>query len=346
MISEKDLAAQIKSRSLNGVYYLYGNDPYTIAKLKRDMVRALVAPGDEVCNLHEFQGKNADVEGIAEACEGLPVFAEKLCVTVCDLDLEAEKLSESRLKLLTETVKELSDTTVLIFYTADIDICGGKKYPTAKNKKLIDAVSRAGAVCEISAKGEYDAAKVICAMAKEEGGSMDDSTARMLFRRCSGNMNLIAGECAKLSAFADGSPITEKMVEMLTPETGDAKAYNLADAVTAGNVSRAMQLYTELCESRNDPVYLLYTLTGSMNDLYRARLAIDAGHSVSDVVKDFGYSKAVEFRVKNAFSAVRRTSAARLMRCMEILSDADNDLKRGAGDPALIVERAIVQMLS
>lgn len=346
VISEKELSAAIKNGDLSGAYYLYGSDLYGVSKYKREMVKSIVSPGDEAYNLHEYQGKNIDIEGISEACEGLPVFAEKLCVTVCDLDLETEKPAEARLKMLLETAGNLPESTVLIFYTANIDVCGGKKYPTAKNKKLIDLISKKGTVCEISVKSESEAAKLICAMAKESGGNMENNAARLLWRRCNGNMNLIAGETAKLAAYANGAPITAAVVEMLTPETGDAKAYNLADAVTAGNVSRAMELFGELIAGQNDPIYLLYTLTGSMNDLYRARLALDYNHSVSETVKDFGYSKAVEFRVKNAFGAVRRTSAARLRRCMEILAQADTDMKTGAGTPALIIEKAIVEMLA
>lgn len=345
-INERELNRIIKSGELSGAYYLYGSDLYNVARYKREMVKRIVSKGDETYNLHEYQGKDIDVDGIGEVCEAVPMFAEKLCVTVCDLDLETERLSEPRLKALMETAGNLPESTVLIFYTANIDVCGGKKYPTAKNKKLIDYIAKNGTVCEIPVRSEGEAVKSICEMASSAGGVMEERAARLLWRRCCGNMNLIASELDKLASYANGAPVTSDMVEMLTPEESGAKSYNLADAAAAGNVSRTMELYNELIENRNDPVYLLYVLTGSMNDLYRARLALDSNHSVTDVIKDFGYSRAMEFRVKNAFSSARRFSAARLRRCMEILAQADMDMKSGAGTPAIIIEKAIVQMLA
>ena len=345
-VNERELSRLIKSGELSGAYYLYGTDLYTIEKYKREMVSRVVKKGDETYNLHEFQGRDLDAEGISEACDGYPMFADKLCVTVCDLDLETERLSDSRMKMLTETAANLPDTTVLIFYTANIDVCGGKKYPTAKNKKLIDLIAKKGTVCEIPLKSRSEAVKMICARASKLGSPMDDKAAGLLWERCCGDMNMIVSEIDKLTSFANGSPVTVQTVEALTPETGDAKSYNLAAAVAAGNISRATELYNELIDNRSDPVYLLYVLTGSMNDLYRARLALDYNHGVPDAVKDFGYSKALEFRVKNAFSAVRRTSADHLRRCMEILAQADMDMKSGAGAPAIIIEKAIIQMLS
>lgn len=345
-INEKELTRIIKSGEISGVYYLYGTDLYNVVQYKKEMVKRIVREGDETYNLHEYQGKDIDTEAVSEACEAIPMFADKLCVTVCDLDLETERLSDSRMKMLTETAANLPDTTVLIFYTANIDVCGGKKYPTAKNKKLIDLIAKKGTVCEIPLKSRSEAVKMICARASKLGSPMDDKAAGLLWERCCGDMNMIVSEIDKLTSFANGSPVTVQTVEALTPETGDAKSYNLADAVAAGNISRATELYNELIDNRSDPVYLLYVLTGSMNDLYRARLALDYNHGVPDAVKDFGYSKALEFRVKNAFSAVRRTSADHLRRCMEILAQADMDMKSGAGAPAIIIEKAIIQMLS
>ena len=354
-VNEKELSRIIKSGEASGVYYLYGTDHYTIEKYTRAMIDSVVKKGDETYNLHRFQGRDLDVEGMSDACEGFPMFADKLCVTVCDLDMEEEtkarqshsRIDETRLKLLYDTVSDLPETTVLIFYTANIDICGGKKYPSPKNKKLADLISKNGTVCEINIKSRNEVIKIISARISKQGGSIEEAAAGLVYDNCCGNMNMIMNEIDKLSAFSNGNIITVNDVEMLTPDYNDAKSYDLADAAAAGNASRTMQLYNELiAKPENTPVYLLYVLTGSMNDLYRARLALDYNHSMSDVSADFGYAKNVEFRLKKAFSSVRRLSAAHLRNCIEILAQADIDMKTGAGVPEVILETAIIKMLA
>lgn len=347
VINEKELQRIIKSKTAMGVFYIYGTDTYSVTKYKKALTASVVSKEDETYNLHEFDGRGLDVEALADACDGLPMFAPAMCVTVCDLDLETEKLSDSRLKLLLETAGNLPDTTLLIFYTANIDICGGKKSPTAKNKKLCDLIAGCGTVCEVPLKGRSDALKDISAMTKAQGCTIDAPAAGLLWERCLGDMNAVSGEIFKLCSYAgSGGNVDISAVTALTPETGDAKGYNLADAAAAGDISRALSVYSELIASRNDPIYLLYILIGSMNDLYRARLAIDSGKGIADVMSDFGYAKNIEFRVKKAFSSARKSSLLRLRRCMEILAKADTDMKSGAGNPEIVLEKAITELIN
>lgn len=347
-ISEKELIRIIKSGEASGFYYIFGTDHYSVMQYKKALVSSVVKKGDETYNLHEFEGKGIDVEAVSDACDALPMFAEKVCVTVRDLDLDSERLSEGRMKLLTETINNLPDTTVLIIYAPNAEISDGKKGVPykSKNKKLSDLAEKKGTLCHLTLKTRAEAIKLLCGMVSKKGGSLEDKAAGRLWEKCCGDMNLCVSELGKLTAYANGAVITTETVELLTSDTGDAKAYNLADAIAVRNVSLAMELFNELTDARAEPVYLLYTIAGSINDLYRARLALDYNHSVSDVVNDFGYNKAIEFRVRNAFSAVRNTPLEYLKRCNEILADADNEMKTGAGIPSVIIETAIAKMLA
>lgn len=354
-VNEKELMRIIKSGELSGAYYLYGTDRYAVEKYCKAMVEKTVKKGDEAYNLHRFAGRDLDVEGLSEVCDAFPMFADKLCVTVGDLDMEEEtkqrqghkSITADRMKLLTQTISDVPNTTVLIFYAPNIDVCGGKKKPTAKNKKLIDLVAKKGTVCELNIKSRSENIKMISALIAKQGSTIDERAAGLVLDRCGCDMNMAVNETDKLAAYANGGHITESDVAMLTPDSSDAKSYDLANAVAAGNMSRATELYSELtADPENTPVYLLYVLAGSMNDLYRARLALDSGKSISDVMQDFGYQANLEFRVRNAFSAVRKTSTEKLRRCLETLANADMTMKTGAGDPAVILEKAIVSMLS
>ncbi|MGN0641836.1 MAG: DNA polymerase III subunit delta [Huintestinicola sp.] len=348
-VTSKELERSVKSGEIANAYYLYGTDFFSVSKYKKAIVDKVVRKGDETYNLHTFQGKDFDAEGFAEACEALPMFAERLCVTVCDLDLDKERLGAAKEELIIDTVKNLPDTTVVIFFTSNIDICDGKKYPTAKNKKLADAVSKIGTVCELKTRTRSDIIKDIKAKAAGEGCTVDDKGAALLCDRCLSDYLMILNETDKLTAYVGkGGHIDEETVRLITPDNLDAKGYNLSDAVAAGDMSRAMAVYNELADMKVDPVYMLYILAGSMNDLYRARLAIDSGKSISEAAADFGYAKNIEFRLKNAFSSARKTPVSRLRYCMEILAQTDVMFKTNSGAEAksVLLEEAIVKMLS
>ena len=343
-ITKNELVRIIKAHDAQGAYYLYGNDEYNIQKLKNALVESVVDAGSQELNLHSFEGRS-DIGEIIEACEALPVFAEKMCVTVRDFDIDSVRPAADKLKELYAEIEALPDTTVLIFFTQNTDICAGKKAPTDKNKKLVELIKKHGTVLKADTPTASDAAKEITAVCRDNGCEIDRKAAELIFMRTAGDMGLAVNEAEKMCAYANGRKITADDVLLLTPEQDDTKVYALTDAIAANDLNKAIAVYNKLIDNRTDPVYLLYVITGSINDIYRARAALDSGHSVNDVSADFGYPKILSFRVSNAFKSAGRTNTAHMRHCMEILLKADLAIKTGAGAPETILESAVIQML-
>lgn len=340
-INLRELEAQIKSESASGAYYLYGADNHGVVEAFKRLRRSIV-PDEELMNLHSFEGKNIDIEAVIEACEALPVFAERLCVTVCDLDLDVNKLPAAVLKELIAEIENLPDTTVLIFYSATTDICGGKAKPTAANAKLVSAVEKNGRTVKFDIPSAAQAQKLIESRCADNGASISRDAAGMIYERCRGDMTLILNEADKLSSYT--KKITAEAVAALTPENDDTKAYEISDAIAAGNTERCLEIISNVLETTADPVYLLYIVTGSINDVYRARLAIENGRGSAQVMEDFGYAKNLSFRVNNAFKTARKSSLKKLEQSLETLMKADLELKSGKGDPRIILENAVVRL--
>ena len=343
-IKKAELSRIIKSHEAGGAYYIYGTDGYTIDRMKNALVDSIIDKNAQSLNLHRFEGKDS-TDDMIQACEALPVFAEKMCVTVCDFDLETVKPGAKALKELYAEIKDLPDTTVLIFYTLDADICGGKKGPTEKNKKLTDLIAKCGTVVRIDIPTASEAAKEIASMFTAEGSSIDRKAAQLLFER-TGDLTAVSNEVGKLAAYAAGRMVTVEDVLAVTPENDDTKVFALSDAVAAHDLDRALEVYDRLIRNRGEPVAMLYLITGAMDDIYRARLALDAGKSVNDVVADFSYPRNLSFKVTNAFRSAQHTDVRYLRRCMEILCKADIDIKSGIGRPETVLENAVIRMLT
>lgn len=340
-VTVNDLQREINAGCAGGAYYLYGADNFSVTRTFKELRRSLVED-EEPLNLHSFEGKNISIDEVIEACESLPVFAEKLVVTVCDLDLDVNKVPAPKLKPLLDEIAALPDTTVLIFYSATTDICGGKLKPTAANAKLVNAVEKHGKTVRFDVPTGAKAAKMIEERCSRNGSAIRRDAADLLMRRVKGDMVLAMNEADKLSAYSKN--ITAGDVELLTPENDDTKAYELSDAIASGNTDKALSVYHKLAEARTETVYLLYIVTGSILDIYRARLALDSRKSVDDVVADFGYAKNLKFRVTNAFRSASRTTASHMAYCLEVLMNADLDIKSGRGDPSAVLENAMIRI--
>ncbi len=342
-VTESDLKRAVKDKSFKRAYYFYGKDVASIEKYVKGFVSRLVKKGDETYNLHSFDGKNFNLDDFSDVCDALPVFAEYVCCTVCDLN--AEELSADVLKRVSDIISDLPDTTVLIFYYTSVDVTGGKKFPTAKNKKLMDAVGKVGGVCNFALKTPAALSKEIMAKVSKAGCGITSEAAVFLAEQCSCNMLMIENEIDKLTAYAAGNEITEETVKALSPRQIETTSFDLARAITRMDVKTAMRLFNDLKLEETEPISILYAITGNIVDFYRARAAIASRKNASDVKEDFGY-KNMGFRVDSAFRDAQRISMPHLRMCVRILAETDIAMKSLKTDNMVLLEEAIVKMLN
>ncbi len=343
-ISDTELKNAVKSGKLSNVYYLYGKDVSAVENAVKMIRKAVLKKEDEAYNLHSFSGKNLSTGELENACEALPVFASYVCCTVNDLNSEA--LSADSLKDIISIVSGLPDTTILIFYNTSVDVTDGKKYPTAKNKKLIDSAAKNGTVCNFEFKTPRELSAYIITKVSKNGGVISKQTAEYLAGLCGFSTMLIENETDKLIAYSAGNEITVNTVNELCSKQLDSTSFDLARAIVRHDKKTALRLLDELMLQRIEVISVLYAVTASMTDLYRAKSALDCGKTPQDVIADFSYAKNVAFRVENAFKNVKSLSSVHLRECMKILTQADIDIKSLKTDKQIILEEAVIKMLS
>lgn len=345
-VNENQLKADIKGGNISNVYLFWGTDYYSIELYTKGLVNKLVDKDARDLNLHEFEGRSLDVGEISDACDGLPVFAEYNCCTVSDINLFHKEFTKDDYDLLISVIENIPETTVLILYFSYLDICKGKKNPEPAYKRLINAVTKKGTVCSFPVKTAADAAKTAAALAKKKKCIIGDNELRILSDICAYDLLLINSELDKLSAYAGDKPITSEMIELLCPGEDDAKIYHLTDAIISHNKSLALKLFRELLNMRTEPIVLLYSITNTYIDLFRAKTAIKNRKTAADVKTDFGYG-ARAFTVDNAFRSAVRISDEQLSSCIKLLLDCERQIKsRPEQNHTDIIEETIIKMLS
>ncbi|MCD7730917.1 MAG: DNA polymerase III subunit delta [Oscillospiraceae bacterium] len=344
IVTDSSLRAAIKAGTIDNLYYFYGKDIAAVEKFKKALVEKTVKKGDEACNLRSFDGENFDINEFIDACEALPMFAEYVCCTVSNLN--AENIGTGTLNRLIEFIGDIPDTTVLIFYYTSFDVTGGKKYPTTKNKKLMDAVSKKGSVCNFAYKTPDMLSKDIMQKVSKSGSSISKQTAAYLAQICGCDTMILENEISKLIAYSGNIEITKEIVELLCPRQIETTSFDLARAIARHDKTLAMRLLNDLSSERIDPISIMYAITGNMVDLYRAKVALGSGKAPSEVTSDFGYPANIKFRVDNAFRDVRTSSLGHLRKCMQILTETDVKMKSLKTDNMTLLEEAIIRMLS
>lgn len=343
-VTEQELAKSVRSGEIQRAYYFYGRDVGTLELYTKRLAAKLVPKGQDTYNMHFFAGKELDLSQLTDCAEQLPMFAERVCILVNDFN--AEDWPADRLTLLTDCIKNLPETTTVVFYMTGLDVCSGKKYPTPKNKKIADAVSKAGIVCEFAEKKPHELAKSIISKVEKAGCSISKPDAEYLAGLCLCDMVLLGNELSKLTAYAGAGAITRREIDLLVSRQLDSNSFMLAKAAAMFDASQAMRLLDELFAQKIEPVAILSALAMSFNDLYRARIAMNEGKGQSQVTEDFHYKSNRSFAVRNAFRDAARMSTEHLRFCMRTLAQTDAALKSTGADGRLLIEKAIAEMAS
>ncbi len=344
IFTEQQLVSDIR-KAVRPCYQFYGADVATLEATVKKLIKKLLPSGAEDLNYHFFPAGGFDIDALGDAAMALPIFSDRVVIAVNDLN--AGSLTPKDMAALKGIITDLDpETTTLIFYATAIDMCGGKKSLTEPNKKLAEHIFKSGgAVCEFSVRSESDIVKYIERQTEQEGSHISQEAARLLSRRCKGDLLMIKNEVQKLSAYRFGGEISVGDVEELVTGQIEADAYKLARLITEGKSAEAFDVLNRLYMLQKETLSLTSAVSGSLLDLYRAKLALMSGRSEQDVAKLFNY-KGREFAVRYALRDCQRIPIERLRRCISVMAECDAGIKSLRTDDRVLFEEAVTKMLS
>ena len=335
--SESDLKQNLKEQ-LCRVYLLYGEETYLTAQYTARIAGLAVSEDLGGFNLQSFDGDTARVEQIEEAINALPLMAEQKCVILRDIDMTAGDFSERLLPLL----EEPPETTVTVLSFLHLQPQPKKN---AKWKKLLETVEKTGAVVCFSKKTAAELARILCSGAVRRGCTLSPQNAARLVEQCGEDMLLLAGELDKLAALADGGEITAQLIESAATKNLDAKVFDLSKAILRHNRDGAYGILNTLLQQQEDPIAILAVLSNAYADMYRVKIAQSAGNRPDAVAKAFSAYKGKEFRLRYAAQDAAPLSVPALRHALDILAQADTQLKQSRVPPRFVLEEVLAKLL-
>lgn len=160
------------------------------------------------------------------------------------------------------------------------------------------------------------------------GAKIPAAVAREVVRLVGEDAMALTHEAAKLASAAAGAPIDRELVAALVVENPEAKAYELADAVVAGNRAKVYDLLDELGvgDKRTDPAVIHSTLTRHFRGIAVAQSLGDGAtpESVGDATGLKGYP------AQKALEHARSVAPGSGERCVSRLATLELDLRVSA----------------
>jgi DNA polymerase-3 subunit delta len=204
----------------------------------------------------------------------------------------------------------------------------GRK-PWAPPAKLVKAIEKAGGeVTEHAAPKVSQLPGWIAERGKQVGLAVDRDAAQALVERIGNDQRRLMRELEKIACYApDGGRVTADVVEELTASDIDAQAYELADAVIAGDRARALRLAEDLQDRDTDIMHILYALLRRANELRRAWAVIEGGGTTDDVAAALGLRQ--PWMAKRIVPRAREVDGERLEEIIASLAELDWAIRGG-----------------
>ena len=290
----KQLKQALKENALGTLYILHGEEAYLRDFYLNEIKKRILTSGLEEFNLHTISGKEATPRLISEAVDCLPMMSERTMVLVTDYDLF--KAPEAHRNELTALLSDLPEYVCLVFIYDLIE------YKADARTKLAQAVKAHGLVVPFPHQSQGDLVDWICRRFRALDRDIDSELARYLIFLCGDLMNTLAGEIAKIGAYAKHSRITREDIDAVAVPQLDSRVFQMTDAVLHRSFDKAAQILGELFAQQEHPIMILSVLGKQLRQLYTARLALEA-HKGSQYLMEL-------WNMKTSYPAEKLMSAA------------------------------------
>jgi DNA polymerase-3 subunit delta len=197
--------------------------------------------------------------------------------------------------------------------------------------RLANAVGAAGGkVVDYDAPKAKELAGWVVAQARDHGLQLRPDAARTLVAVVGERQQRLAREVERLALLA--YPDTELNVEQvarLAAGEASTQAYELADAVVAGDVAAALRSAEQLREMGEAPGRLLYSVVRRLRDVHKAAELLDSGVPEPEVAGQMGMPP---WLAKRMVATARRTGRDALARAICVFADLEVELRGGADE--------------
>jgi len=326
-------APSTTATGLRPAYLVKGADPSLVAQATHGLVEQLVDGGDPSIMVEEFGGPGIDqfdVGAVIDACTTPPFLVDRRVVVV----REAGQIVAADAKRLVAYLGDPLATTALVL------VAGGG----AINPTLSKSVAASGEVIDTSVGTGRARSQWLADHLKGGPVRLDGAAQARLGDHLGSDMGRLAGLLDTLAAaYGRGATVNAADLEPFLGEAGALAPWDLTDAIDAGRAAPALEvLHRMLSAGESHPLVILALL----HKHYRQMLRLDgSGVTTAEQAAEVLGIKS-SFPAKKALAQGNRLGSARVARAMQLLAEADLDLRGATGLPGELVVEVLVARLS
>jgi DNA polymerase-3 subunit delta len=324
----RELERRLKRNELAPLVLLWGEESFLIDEALQRLEGAAIDPATREFNRDVFYGDEAEAHAIVTAAQTLPWSAAKRLVVVRG----AEALPRAADAVLLPYCQQPSVSTCLVFAAQRAE--AGRslfafllKTPWAVRCRRLQAR-------ELTVWVEQRVAAQGCQIAP--------AAVATLVEAIGNDLRLLSSEIDKLVTFVGAaSRIDTACLTDLTVDIRETSAFELARALSAGDLVEALRAWHKFSGSGEYPGLALGAILHHMRQLWRLKLAQAPGRTPERLAGELNMPV---FTVRRLGPQAAALDQARFRQWLEAVWEADHSLKRSGLSPQAVFERLILRL--
>jgi DNA polymerase-3 subunit delta len=312
-------------------YLIRGDDAALVAQEARVLIDRLVGDRESsfVVEEHGASGEDLDVKAVIDACLTPSFLGDRRVVVVRD----AGRIGAAEAAGLAAVIADPLPTTVLVL------VGGAGTIPQA----VVKAVTASGELVDASAGTGRDRTSWVADHLRDAPLRFDAGARARVQAHLGDDLGRLAGIIESLvAAYGEGASIS---IEELVPFLGSAGAvppWDLTDAIDSGSIPNALSALRRMLDAGGrHPTEIL----GVLHRHYSNMLRLDGAAEVDAAAAAQLLGVRSPFVAKKAMEQGRRLGSERIAQAINLLADADLDVKgRTALPPDLVLEVLVARL--
>lgn len=333
-----DIWKQIKQRDIAPIYLLYGTEPFLINETKQLLLKNVLNEEEKEFNFSSYDLEETSIEVALEDAETFPFLGEKKIIFLHNPSfLTAEKPKEKvehNLSRFEAYLDEPAPYTVLVV--------SAPYEKLDERKKITKELKRNAAIMEAKKLTEAELKNWIKDRAKSNGMEFETEALDLLLALVGTNMFMISSEIDKISLYSSGgNKIGADLVEKLVARSLEQNIFTLIEKVVQRKLDEALRIYFDLLKQNEEPIKILSLLAGQFRIIYQVKELSRRGYGQQQIAS---YLKIHPFRVKLAAGQAGKFTDEELSNLMNMLAEADYQMKTGGMNKSLLIEMFLFRL--
>ncbi|MFF2447620.1 DNA polymerase III subunit delta [Neobacillus sp. NPDC058068] len=333
-----DIWRKIKQRDFAPIYLLYGTEAYLINETKQLLLNEALNEEEKDFNFSVYDLEDTPIDVALEDAETFPFFGERKVIFLHNpAFLTAEKSKEKiehNLVKFEAYLKEPAPYTVMVI--------SAPYEKLDERKKITKELKRKAELVEAKKLKEHELINWVKNRAKSSGIEFEPNAIEQLLALVGTNMFMITSEVDKLALYAaDQKKIDVNLVEKLVSRSLEQNIFTLIEKVVQRKLDEALRIYYDLLKQNEEPIKILALLAGQFRLIYQVKELSRRGYGQQQIA---GFLKTHPFRVKLALGQANKFSDEELTSLMEMLAEADYQMKTGGMNKSLLIEMLLFRL--